>query len=137
MIWPTGKIPTDNPECGFDNELCEWLNSGIALLYSKFYTSTSKIIDEGLNDCVLIDSILFFADVEIYLVSLLVVMPLFGVLAVILITFLTLQKTRLQTKLEDSNWWLIDYSDITILMEPKVGHKVYAKLKTQTDLIFT
>lgn len=28
VIWPTGKIPTDNPECGFDNELCEWLNSG-------------------------------------------------------------------------------------------------------------
>ncbi|XP_053496401.1 guanylate cyclase 2G [Ictalurus furcatus] len=85
VIWPTGKIPTDNPECGFDNELCEWLNS------------------------------------EIYLVSLLVVMPLFGVLAVILITFLTLQKTRLQTKLEDSNWWLIDYNDITILIEPKGG----------------
>ncbi|TSK14762.1 Guanylate cyclase 2G [Bagarius yarrelli] len=85
VIWPTGKIPTDNPECGFDNELCEWLNS------------------------------------EIYLVSLLVAMPLFGVLAVILITLLTLQKTRLQTKLDDSNWWLINYSDITILTEPKGG----------------
>ncbi|XP_026996254.2 guanylate cyclase 2G isoform X2 [Tachysurus fulvidraco] len=83
VIWPAGKIPADKPECGFDNELCEWLNS------------------------------------EIYLVSLLVAMPLIGVLAVILITLLTLQKTRLQTKLDDSNWWLIDYSDITILTEPK------------------
>ncbi|KAM9462865.1 guanylate cyclase 2G [Clarias gariepinus] len=85
VIWPTGNVPTDNPECGFDNELCEWLNS------------------------------------EIYMVSLLVAMPLFGVLAVILITLLTLQKTRLQTKLDDSNWWLISYSDITILTEPKGG----------------
>ncbi|KAK2866454.1 hypothetical protein Q7C36_002510 [Tachysurus vachellii] len=88
VIWPEGKIPTDKPECGFDNELCEWLNS------------------------------------EIYLVSLLVAMPLFGVLAVILITLLTLQKTRLQTKLDDSNWWLIDYSDITILTEPKGGQSL-------------
>ncbi|KAI5103340.1 guanylate cyclase 2G-like isoform X1, partial [Silurus meridionalis] len=85
VIWPLGKMPTDNPECGFDNELCEWLNS------------------------------------EIYLVSLLVAMPLLGVLAVVLITFLTLQKTRLQTKLEDSNWWLLNYSEITILSEPKGG----------------
>lgn len=58
-----------------------------------------------------------------------VAMPLLGVLAVILITFLTLQKTRLQTKLDDSNWWLINYSDITILAEPKVGFKFYAKKK--------
>ncbi|KAF5896503.1 guanylate cyclase 2G-like [Clarias magur] len=85
VIWPTGKIPPDIPECGFDNELCEWLSS------------------------------------EIYMVSLLVAMPLFGVVAVILITLLTLQKTRLQTKLDDSNWWLISYSDITILTEPKGG----------------
>lgn len=95
------------------------------------------MIEEGLDDCVLIDSILFFADVEIYLVSLLVAMPLFGVLAVVLITLLTLQKTRLQTKLDDSNWWLINYSDITILTEPKVGYKDNAKLNTHTYLIFT
>lgn len=62
-------------------------------------------------------------------------MPLLGVLAVILITVLTLQKTRLQTKLDDSNWWLINYSDITILKDPKVGYKVHAKLNTQTNLI--
>lgn len=85
------------------------------------------MIKKGLNDCVLTDSVLFFSDVEIYLVSLLVTMPLFGVLGVILITLLTLQKTRLQTKLDDSNWWLINYSDITILSEPKVGYKDHAK----------
>lgn len=25
-------MPSDNPECGFDNELCEWLNSGMLTL---------------------------------------------------------------------------------------------------------
>ncbi|XP_062860017.1 guanylate cyclase 2G [Trichomycterus rosablanca] len=83
VSWPTGKTPMDKPECGFDNELCEWISS------------------------------------EIYLIAMLVTMPLLGVLAVVLITFLTLQKTRLKTKLDDSNWWLIDFSDITILMEAK------------------
>lgn len=87
------------------------------------------MIKKSLNDCVLTDSVLFFSDVEIYLVSLLVTMPLFGVLGVILITLLTLQKTRLQTKLDDSNWWLINYSDITILSEHKVGYKDHAKEK--------
>ncbi|XP_076854584.1 guanylate cyclase 2G [Brachyhypopomus gauderio] len=83
VIWPTGKLPTDNPECGFDNERCEWLNN------------------------------------EIYLIVLLVTMPLLGLAALIFITLLTLQKVRLQTKLDDSNWWLINYSDITIIAEPK------------------
>uniref|UniRef100_A0A671NDF3 Guanylate cyclase n=1 Tax=Sinocyclocheilus anshuiensis TaxID=1608454 RepID=A0A671NDF3_9TELE len=40
-------------------------------------------------------------------------------LSVALITLLTLQKTRLQSRLDESNWWLINYSDITILREPK------------------
>ncbi|XP_057213833.1 guanylate cyclase 2G [Triplophysa rosa] len=56
---------------------------------------------------------------EIPLVVLLVVLPVFGVLAVALVTLLTLQKVHLQTRLEESNWWLIDYSEITILREPK------------------
>ncbi|KAK1794006.1 hypothetical protein P4O66_010917, partial [Electrophorus voltai] len=83
VIWPTGKLPTDNPKCGFDNERCEWLNN------------------------------------EIYLVVLLVTMPLLGVAALVFITLLTLQKVRLQTRLDDSYWWLINYSDITIISEPK------------------
>lgn len=29
MFWPQGKPPSDNPECGFNNELCEWLSNGI------------------------------------------------------------------------------------------------------------
>ncbi|XP_031438473.2 guanylate cyclase 2G [Clupea harengus] len=27
VFWPMGKPPTDDPLCGFDNELCEWLYS--------------------------------------------------------------------------------------------------------------
>ncbi|TRY64644.1 hypothetical protein DNTS_003096 [Danionella cerebrum] len=83
VVWLNGKVPSDNPICGFNNELCEWLDNEISLLV------------------------------------LLVALPLFGVAAVILITLLTLQKIRLQTRLDESNWWLIDYSDITILREPK------------------
>uniref|UniRef100_W5L2B3 Guanylate cyclase n=1 Tax=Astyanax mexicanus TaxID=7994 RepID=W5L2B3_ASTMX len=83
VIWPTGKLPTDNPECGFENELCEWLNS------------------------------------EIYMIVLLVAVPLIGVAALAFITLLTVQKIRLQTRLDDNNWWLIEYSDITIIKEPK------------------
>ncbi|XP_056325755.1 guanylate cyclase 2G [Danio aesculapii] len=83
IVWQYGKPPTDNPSCGFDNELCEWLDNEISLLV------------------------------------LLVALPLIGVAAVALITSLTLQKLRLQTRLDESNWWLISYSDITILREPK------------------
>ncbi|XP_017551372.2 guanylate cyclase 2G [Pygocentrus nattereri] len=85
IVWPTGKLPTDNPECGFDNELCEWLNN------------------------------------EIYMVVLLVAVPLIGVAALIFITLLTVQKIHLQNRLDDNNWWLISYSDITILKEAKGG----------------
>uniref|UniRef100_A0A3P8ZIX7 Guanylate cyclase n=1 Tax=Esox lucius TaxID=8010 RepID=A0A3P8ZIX7_ESOLU len=28
VIWPKGNPPTDMPECGFDNKLCEWLSNG-------------------------------------------------------------------------------------------------------------
>ncbi|XP_041672123.1 guanylate cyclase 2G [Cheilinus undulatus] len=82
MVWPKGRPPTDNPECGFNNELCEWLINDIALL------------------------------------ALLVAFPIIGLLAVLCIGILILQKLRLQTRLDDSCWWLINYSDITIIKEP-------------------
>uniref|UniRef100_A0A8C1W9S5 Guanylate cyclase n=1 Tax=Cyprinus carpio TaxID=7962 RepID=A0A8C1W9S5_CYPCA len=28
IVWQNGKPPLDNPPCGFDNELCEWLENG-------------------------------------------------------------------------------------------------------------
>ncbi|KAF4106447.1 hypothetical protein G5714_012437 [Onychostoma macrolepis] len=83
IVWQKGKPPLDNPDCGFDNELCEWLDNEISLLV------------------------------------LLVALPVLGVAAIALITFLTLQKTRLQSRLDESNWWLINNSDIIILREPK------------------
>ncbi|XP_055006373.1 guanylate cyclase 2G isoform X2 [Boleophthalmus pectinirostris] len=85
LIWPKGKPPTDNPECGFNNELCEWLTSDIALL------------------------------------MLLVSFPFIGVVAVLCIGVLVLQKLRLQTKLDDSCWWLINYNDITVIREPTLN----------------
>ncbi|KAM3842593.1 guanylate cyclase 2G [Diretmus argenteus] len=88
IVWPKGKPPSDNPECGFNNELCEWLMNDIALA------------------------------------ALLVTFPVIGVLAVLFIGILILQKLRLQTKLDDSWWWLIDYSDITIIKEPSAVQAV-------------
>eukprot|EP00064_Thunnus_orientalis_P010868 superscaffoldBa00001514_g10897 len=81
VVWPKGR-PSDNPECGFNNELCEWLINDIALL------------------------------------ALLVTFPIIGGLAVLCIWVLILQKLRLQTRLDDSCWWLINYSDIAIIREP-------------------
>ncbi|XP_059180394.1 guanylate cyclase 2G [Centropristis striata] len=81
VVWPRGRRPADKPECGFNNELCEWLINDIALL------------------------------------ALLVTFPVIGVLAVLCIGVLILQKFRLQTRLDDSCWWLISYSDITIIRE--------------------
>ncbi|GAA6214570.1 guanylate cyclase 2G-like [Lates japonicus] len=81
VVWPKGRPPSDKPECGFNNELCEWLTNDIALL------------------------------------TLLVTFPIIGVFAVLCIGVLTLQKLRLQTRLDDSCWWLINYSDITIIRE--------------------
>ncbi|KAM8836929.1 guanylate cyclase 2G [Spinachia spinachia] len=80
VVWPRGR-PSDKPECGYNNELCDWLVNEIALL------------------------------------ALLVTLPVIGVLAVLCIGVLLLQKLRLQTRLDDSNWWLINYSDITITRE--------------------
>lgn len=28
VVWPKGQPPSDKPECGFNNELCEWLTNG-------------------------------------------------------------------------------------------------------------
>uniref|UniRef100_A0A3B4X5A2 Guanylate cyclase n=1 Tax=Seriola lalandi dorsalis TaxID=1841481 RepID=A0A3B4X5A2_SERLL len=28
VVWPKGRPPSDKPECGFNNEACEWLISG-------------------------------------------------------------------------------------------------------------
>nr|XP_057933987.1 guanylate cyclase 2G [Doryrhamphus excisus] len=81
VTWPKGRPPSDNPECGFNNELCEWLSNDIVLM------------------------------------SLLVTFPVIGVLFVLGIGILVLQKLRLQLRLEDSRWWLINYSDITIIRE--------------------
>ncbi|XP_048124721.1 guanylate cyclase 2G [Alosa alosa] len=83
VFWPMGKLPSDNPLCGFNNELCEWLY----------------------NDKVT--------------VVLLVLLPLMGGAALLFITVLTLQKVRLQGRLDDERWWQIAYSDITIIREPK------------------
>ncbi|XP_026207679.1 guanylate cyclase 2G [Anabas testudineus] len=82
VVWPKGKPPPDMPECGFNNELCEWLMNDIALL------------------------------------ALLVTLPIIGVLAVMCIGVLIRQNFRLQMRLDDSCWWLINYSDITIIKEP-------------------
>ncbi|KAK9530070.1 hypothetical protein VZT92_011603 [Zoarces viviparus] len=81
VVWPRGRPPSDKPECGYNNELCDWLLNDIALL------------------------------------ALLVTLPVIGMLAVLCIGVLILQKFRLQTRLDDSNWWLISYSDITIIRE--------------------
>ncbi|KAM9336963.1 guanylate cyclase 2G [Symphorus nematophorus] len=81
VVWPRERPPSDKPDCGFNNELCEWLLNDIALL------------------------------------ALLVTFPVIGVLAVLFIWVLILQKLRLQTKLDNSCWWLINYSDITIIRE--------------------
>ncbi|XP_031698783.1 guanylate cyclase 2G [Anarrhichthys ocellatus] len=81
VVWPRGRPPSDKPECGYNNELCDWLLNDIALL------------------------------------ALLVTLPIIGVLAVLCIGVLILQKFRLQTRLDNSNWWLISYSDITIIRE--------------------
>uniref|UniRef100_A0A3P8VUU6 Guanylate cyclase n=1 Tax=Cynoglossus semilaevis TaxID=244447 RepID=A0A3P8VUU6_CYNSE len=84
LVWPKGRPPSDKPECGFNDEYCEWLTN-IALL------------------------------------TLLVTFPVIGVLAFLCIGLLALQKLRLQTKLDDSCWWLLHYSDITIIREPRGG----------------
>uniref|UniRef100_A0A087YGM6 Guanylate cyclase n=1 Tax=Poecilia formosa TaxID=48698 RepID=A0A087YGM6_POEFO len=72
LNWPKGKPPSDIPECGFNDELCEWLTN----------------------------------DTEIALLAVLVTFPLIGVVAVLWIGVLMLQKFQLQTRLDDSSWWI-------------------------------
>ncbi|XP_068610940.1 guanylate cyclase 2G [Brachionichthys hirsutus] len=81
VVWPRGRPPPDVPDCGFNNELCEWVTNDITLLV------------------------------------LLVAFPAIGVLAFLCIAVLILQKLRLQTRLDDSRWWLINFSDITIIRD--------------------
>ncbi|XP_042363673.1 guanylate cyclase 2G [Plectropomus leopardus] len=54
---------------------------------------------------------------DIALLALLIIFPAIGLLAVFCIGVLMLQKLRLQTRLDNSCWWLINYSDITIIRE--------------------
>lgn len=62
----------------------------------------------------------FLCHTEIALLAILVTFPVIGVVAILWIGVLMLQKFQLQTRLEDSNWWMINYSDITIIREPSV-----------------
>uniref|UniRef100_A0A3Q2CKS9 Guanylate cyclase n=1 Tax=Cyprinodon variegatus TaxID=28743 RepID=A0A3Q2CKS9_CYPVA len=64
--------------------------------------------------------ILHFESQKIALLAVLVTFPLIGVVAVLWIGVLMFQKFRLQTRLDDSNWWIINYNDITIIREPSV-----------------
>ncbi|XP_075896627.1 guanylate cyclase 2G [Nelusetta ayraudi] len=59
---------------------------------------------------------------DVTLLTLLVTFPLVGLLALLGIGVLLWQKVGLQSRLDDSYWWLISYSDITILRESPVGH---------------
>uniref|UniRef100_A0A3P8R7U2 Guanylate cyclase n=1 Tax=Astatotilapia calliptera TaxID=8154 RepID=A0A3P8R7U2_ASTCA len=43
---------------------------------------------------------------------------------VLSIGVLVLQKLRLQTRLDDSYWWMINYNDITIIREPTIKHNL-------------
>ena len=52
--------------------------------------------------------------------ALLVALPCIGVVTVLCVGMLVLQKLRLQTRLDDNCWWLVKYSDIVIIKEPKV-----------------
>uniref|UniRef100_A0A3B4ZFL6 Guanylate cyclase n=1 Tax=Stegastes partitus TaxID=144197 RepID=A0A3B4ZFL6_9TELE len=92
MVWPKGRPPSDIPECGFNNELCEWLPNLVVISCAT----------------------------DVALLALLVTFPVIGILALLFIGVLMLQKLRLQTRLDDSCWWMISYSDITIIREPSV-----------------
>ncbi|XP_064169836.1 guanylate cyclase 2G [Anguilla rostrata] len=86
VAWPKGGPPKDKPNCGFDNELCEWVYQDVTF------------------------------------VILLVALPLLMLSALAFITFLTCQKLRLQDRLDDANWWRINYNDIVIINERKGTH---------------
>lgn len=111
IVWPKGRPPTDKPDCGFNNELCEWLTNGKEALYNwRYDLSRAQRPDDFSCRC----------DPDITLLTLLVAFPLIGVLAVSCIGILVWQKLGLQSRLDDSYWWLINYSDITIIRESPV-----------------
>lgn len=66
------------------------------------------------------NNLLLSLDTDIALLALLATFPVIGILAVLSIGVLVLQKLRLQTRLDDSYWWMINYNDITIIREPTV-----------------
>jgi len=57
---------------------------------------------------------------DITLLAVLLTFPVIGVVAVLCIGVLMLQKFKLQNRLDGSCWWMINYSDITIIREPSV-----------------
>lgn len=57
---------------------------------------------------------------DVTLLTLLVTFPLVGLLALLGIGVLVWQKVGLQSRLDHSYWWLISYSDITIVRESPV-----------------
>lgn len=134
VVWPKGKPPTDNPECGFNNELCEWLLNGkvslmisapLLLNYSTILYKILVYIQTPISSWFSGKADIFYhslvwRDADIALLALLVSFPVIGILAVFCIGMLVLQKLRLQNRLDDSCWWLISYSDITIIREPSV-----------------
>ena len=77
-------------------------------------------------------NLLSWRDADVALLALLVTFPVIGVLAVLCIGVLILQKLRLQTRLDGSCWWLINYSDITIIREQSVWALKQIKNKKRT-----
>lgn len=57
---------------------------------------------------------------DVTLLTLLVTFPLAGLLALLGIGVLVWQKVGLQSRLDDSYWWLINYSEIIIVRESPV-----------------
>lgn len=114
VVWPKGRPPSDKPECGFNNELCEWVTNGITYVFLFPHIK----YDFTQND--FLESLLHRVNTDITLLTLLVALPVMGVMAVFCVGVLVLQKLRLQTRLDESSWWLISYSDITIIRESLV-----------------
>uniref|UniRef100_A0A3P9GYU3 Guanylate cyclase n=1 Tax=Oryzias latipes TaxID=8090 RepID=A0A3P9GYU3_ORYLA len=55
---------------------------------------------------------------NITMLAVLVTFPFIGVVGILFIGVLMLQKFKLQTRLDDSCWWIINYSEITIIRDP-------------------
>uniref|UniRef100_H2M894 Guanylate cyclase n=1 Tax=Oryzias latipes TaxID=8090 RepID=H2M894_ORYLA len=63
---------------------------------------------------------------NITMLAVLVTFPFIGVVGILFIGVLMLQKFKLQTRLDDSCWWIINYSEITIIRDPS-GNQVAIK----------